>query len=310
MRKLKWGGAAALVALGALVFAGVRCDRAPAAVEARWATPPSRFVEVDGLRVHYRDRGRGPAIVLLHGSNSSLFTWEGWAADLARDHRVVTLDLPGHGLTGPDPRARYRPAEMAAFLDRFVAALGLDRFTLGGNSMGGGVAWRYALLHPDKVERLVLVDSAGLPRREPKPFAFRLFSLPVAGRVARWVSPRALVAASLRDAYGDPARVTPRLVDLYDDLLLRAGNREATRRRFAAGDEDGMSARLGEIRAPTLILWGSRDRWILPAYAQRFHAAIAGSQLVVLDGLGHVPMEEDPARSVAAVRRFLAGDHS
>ena len=305
MRKLKWtSGVLAVLVL--IVLSGVRCDRSPAEVEARRATPPSRFVDVDGMRVHYRDRGSGPAIVLLHGSNASLFTWEGWAAELARDHRVVTLDLPGHGLTGPDPRARYRYVEMAAFVDDFVTTLGLPRFTLGGNSMGGGVAWRYAILHPDKVERLILVDSAGLPREEPKPFGFRMFSMPGVGRLVRWVSPRFLVAKSLRDAYGDPSRVSDDEVALYDDMLLRAGNREATRRRFGDEGDAELRGRLGEIRAPTLILWGGRDRFILPKYGERFHAAIAGSQLVVLDGLGHLPMEEDPARSVAEVRRFLA----
>ncbi len=304
MRTLKWTGAVLLV-LVALVLSGVRCDRSPAEVEARRATPPSRFVAVDGMRVHYRDRGSGPAIVLLHGSNSSLFTWEGWAADLARDHRVVTLDLPGHGLTGPDPRARYRYAEMAAFVDDFAITLGLPRFSLGGNSMGGGVAWRYAILHPDKVERLILVDSAGQPREEPRPFGFRMFATPGVGRLVRWISPRFLVAKSLRDAYGDPGRVTADEVDLYDDLLLRAGNREATRRRFSDEGDDELRARMGEIRAPTLILWGRRDRFILPKYAERFHAAIAGSEVVILDGLGHVPMEEDPQRSVAEARRFL-----
>jgi pimeloyl-ACP methyl ester carboxylesterase len=306
MRALGRTSAAALVLLLALGFMGVRCDRRAAPLEARWATPPSRFVTVDGLRVHYRDRGSGPAIVLLHGSNASLFTWEGWAADLARDHRVITVDLPGHGLTGPDPRSRYRPAEMAAFVDRFVATLRVTRFILGGNSMGGGVAWRYALMHPDRVDRLVLVDSLGQYRQEPPPLAFRLFTMPLVGRLVRWVSPRALVASSLRDAYGDPGRVGEREVELYDDLLLRAGNREATRRRLGAGEEDGMRARLGEIGAPTLILWGSRDRWVLPKYGAQFRAAIRGSELVMLDGLGHVPMEEDPQRSVAELRRFLA----
>lgn len=244
MRKLKWtGGVLAVLVL--VVLSGVRCDRSPAEVEARRATLPSRFVDVDGMRVHYRDRGSGPAIVLLHGSNASLFTWEGWAADLARDHRVVTLDLPGHGLTGPDPRARYRYVEMATFVDDFVTTVGLGRFTLGGNSMGGGVAWRYAILHPDKVERLILVDSAGLPREEPKPFGFRMFSMPGVGRLVRWGSPRFLVAKSLRDAYGDPSRVTDDEVALYDDMLLRAGNREATRLRFANDGDAELRARLG-----------------------------------------------------------------
>ena len=295
-----------VIALAALAALGIRRDRPAAEVEARWARPPSKFVEVDGLRVHYRDRGGGPAVVLLHGSNSSLFTWEGWAGELARDHRVVTLDLPGHGLTGPDPRQRYTAAKMVDFVDRFAGALGLARFVIGGNSMGGGVAWRYALLHPDKVERLILVDALGQPREEPLPFALLLFSTKGLGHVARWISPRFLVARSVRDVYGDPGRVSEALIDLYDDMLLRASNREATRRRLSSDDEDGLLARFGELRVPTLILWGSRDQWILPKYGARFSAGIAGSQLVMLAGLGHLPMEEDPARSVAPVRAFLA----
>jgi len=293
-----------LVVLALLVALGIRRDRPAAEVERRWFAPPSQFVDIDGLRVHVRDRGHGDAIVLLHGSNASLFTWEGWADVLARDHRVVTLDLPGHGLTGVNPRGRYSPAGMAEVVDRLADRLGLTRFTLAGNSMGGGVAWRYALLHPGRVDRLILVDAAGYPRDEPPPLAFRLFSMPFVGHVVRFITPRFMVRKSVREVYGDPSRVSEALVDQYEDFTLRAGNREATRQRFALPD-DGMYTRMSEIRAPTLILWGSRDRWILPRYGERFHADIPGSRLVVLDGLGHVPMEEDPARSVAPVLELL-----
>jgi pimeloyl-ACP methyl ester carboxylesterase len=305
-RVARWAGIGLAVVVISVVVLGVRCDRPAAEVEARWAKPPSKFLEVDGLRIHYRDRGTGPAIVLLHGSNSSLFTWEPWVADLSRDHRVITLDLPGHGLTGPDPRARYSSMGMASVVDAFVSALGVDRFTLMGNSMGGGVAWRYTILHPDKVERLVLVDAAGLPREEPPPFGFRMFRSPVLGRLVRWISPHPLIAKSVRDTRADPRTVTDEQIALYEDILLRAGNREATRQRFGIDDADGLVARLGEIHVPTLILWGAGDPWILPKYAERFHAAIPGSRLVMLPGLGHLPMEENPQRSLVPLRQFLA----
>lgn len=134
-RTLSWRGvrriALALLALVLVALAaGFRRDRDPAALEAQYATTPSRFVQVDGLRVHYRDRGTGPAVVLIHGSNSSLFTWEGWVDALAAGHRVVTLDMPGHGLTGPDPKGRYSAAEMAELVDAFATAIGLDRFAV------------------------------------------------------------------------------------------------------------------------------------------------------------------------------------
>jgi pimeloyl-ACP methyl ester carboxylesterase len=293
-----------LVVVVALAVLGFRFDRNPTVLEAKYATPPSKFVDVGGVRIHYRDRGSGPAIVLLHGSNSSLFTWEGWADTLAKDHRVVTLDLPGHGLTGPDPKARYSASEMAELVADFTRGIGLERFVLGGNSMGGNVSWHLAILHPERVERLVLVDSAGLPREEPKPFGFRLTSSPIFGPIVRWETPRFMVASSLRDAYGDPSRVHDDLVDRYYDMMLRDGNRPATVERFSR-PEDDMPARLGEIRVPTLILWGVKDRWILPKYGEQFRTRISGSQLVVLEGLGHVPMEEDPETSVAAVKEFL-----
>jgi pimeloyl-ACP methyl ester carboxylesterase len=292
----------AVVAL--LLILGFHGDRSASEIEARYATPPSKFVEVDGLRIHYRDRGSGPPIVLLHGSNSSLFTWEGWADALAPTHRVVTLDLPGHGLTGPDPKERYSPAEMAEVIDAFASAIGLTHFAIGGNSMGGNVSWHYALAHPDRVDNLILVDAAGLSRREPRPPALRIAAAPVIGRIVRWETPRFAVAKSVRDVYGDPSKVTDALIDRYYDLLLRDGNRAATRERLSRKD-DSLSARISEIRAPTLVLWGTEDRWILPKYGEQFRDRIPGARLVRLPGLGHVPMEEDPAASVAPVLGFL-----
>jgi pimeloyl-ACP methyl ester carboxylesterase len=303
-----WARRVALALLAVVLVAltaGFRSDRDPSLLEARYATAPSRFVEVDGLRVHYRDRGAGPAVVLVHGSNSSLFTWEGWAEALAVDHRVVTLDMPGHGLTGPDAKGRYAAAEMADLVDAFATTIGLDRFVIGGNSMGGSVAWHYAILHPTRVQGLILVDSAGLPRLEPPPFGFRLTASPVLGPIVRWVTPRFIVAASVRDAYGDPSRASDATIERYDELMLREGNREATRARFARPSGDGLEARLGEIHVPTLILWVSRDRWILPKYGEQLRDRIPGAKLVMLDGLGHVPMEEDPVASVAPVKEML-----
>ena len=156
----------------------------------------------------------------VDGSDASLFAWEGWTVGLQRDHRVIAVDLPAHGLTGPDPRGRYSPVAMAGFVEHFVGALGVPLFSLAGNSMGGGVAWRYALLHPEQAERLILVDSAGYPRDEPKPLAFCLAAMPILGRVVRWVTPRRLVARSLRNTHGDPSCVSDALVDRYEDLLL------------------------------------------------------------------------------------------
>ncbi|QSQ14574.1 alpha/beta fold hydrolase [Myxococcus landrumensis] len=301
----KWVLGLGLAGVAALALA-VRRDRPAGEIESRRARAPSKFININGLRTHYRDQGNGPTLVLLHGSNASLHTWEGWTNVLSRQYRVITMDLPGQGLTGPDARNRYSPLDEVAWLDAFVEALGLKHFTLGGNSMGGGLAWRYAVLHPERVDRLILVDAFGLRRDEKIPFSLRLYETPVLNRVVRWVTPRFMVKRTVQGTYGDPERVTEEQVDLYEDMLLREGNREATRQRFTQKDADpSLEQRLSEIKVPTLILWGSRDEWILPKYAQQFHARIPQSRLVMLDGLGHVPMEEDPAGTVGVVQDFL-----
>jgi pimeloyl-ACP methyl ester carboxylesterase len=284
-------------------------DRQPAALEARWATPPSKFIDVKGQRVHVRDEGP-PAdpspIVLIHGTSASLHTWDGWVEQLRKHRRVIRFDLPGFGLTGPNVAGDYRDASHARFVLDVADTLGLGRFVVGGNSLGGEIAWRTALLAPQRVERLILVDAAGyafIP--ESIPIGFRLAYSPAANRLGEYMLPRALIESSVRSVYGDPARVTPALVDRYFELTLREGNRRALGQRlrqFAPGED---AAQIREIKVPTLILWGGRDRLIPPEYARRFAADIGGSELVIFEALGHVPHEEDPAVSVAPVRRFL-----
>jgi pimeloyl-ACP methyl ester carboxylesterase len=305
MGRGKWLGAAVLVLLGIGVGSQVHADLPAAELEARYATPPSRFLEVDGLRVHYRDQGQGPVLLLLHGSSASLFTWEGWARALSDRFRVVSIDLPGHGLTGPDAKGRYTPAEMAQVVEAFRARLGVERMHLAGNSMGGMVAWTYALAHPDRVDRLVLVDAAGYPREQPAPLVFRLMATPGLGEVLSVITPRAVVEKNVRAVYGEPGKVTAAGVAQYHELLLREGNRRATRERLREGRDEEAWKRLPELKAPTLILWGAKDTWIPPSDAERFDRDVPDSRLVVYPDLGHVPMEEDPARTAADAAAFL-----
>lgn len=307
-RRRKWlVGIAVLLFVGGVLAASVHPEIPAAELEARFATPPSRFIEVDGLRIHYRDQGQGPALVLLHGSNASLFTWDGWVRELSAHHRVITLDLPGHGLTGPDAKGRYTWTGMAEVLEAFRARLGLERFHVAGNSMGGAVAWQYALLHPERVDRLILIAAAGYPRDEPAPLVFRLMRTPVLGELLSRITPRWVIDRNVRIVYGDPSKVTEAGVEQYHTLLLREGNRQATRERLRASTDDGIWRRLGEVRAPTLVLWGAKDRWILPTYGVRFDRDVPDSHLVVYPDLGHVPMEEDSARTARDVRHYLAG---
>ena len=287
-------------------------DRPVAALRARWAPPPSQFLDLYGQSVHYRDEGPrdDPSpIVLIHGTSASLHTWEGWARVLAPQRRVISMDLPGFGLTGPAPTNDYRIESYTRFVLGVADALRVQRFVVAGNSLGGEIAWHVAAAAPARVERLVLVDAAG--------YAFTPKSIPIGFRLARnpalhWTTehtlPRAVVASSVRNVYGDPSRVTDALVDRYYELTLREGNRAALARRFAQSVPGADTGLLRTLHLPTLILWGARDRLIPPEHAEQFHRDIAGSQLIMYDGLGHVPHEEDPARTVADVLRFLDRD--
>lgn len=282
-------------------------------LKARWARPPSRFLEVNGQQVHLRDEGPhdDPApIVLLHGTSASLHTWQGWADGLRDQRRVIRFDLPGFGLTGPNRQQDYSIERYVLFVRAVMDKLGVDRFVLAGNSLGGQIAWATAATIPDRVDRLILIDAGGYPpssfqTHQRVPLAFRLARTPGLRWLASYTLPRGLVERSLRQLYGDPSKVTPELVDLYSDMALRAGNREALVRRMEQpGNAD--LALLQKIKAPTLILWGGKDRLLPPELGERFAHDIPGARLVVFPLLGHMPQEEDPKGTLAVVKRFLA----
>jgi pimeloyl-ACP methyl ester carboxylesterase len=288
-------------------------DRPVESLVARWAPAPSDFIEVKGQVVHLRDEGpRADAapIVLLHGTASSLHTWEGWARVLKAQRRVISLDLPGFGLTGPFA-GQYRPDDYhgdsyARFVIDLLDALKLRQVVLGGNSLGGEIAWRVATLAPERVQRLILVDAAGLAfTPEAMPVGLLAARLPLVGWIGQYVLPRSLVAQSLAAVYGDPARVSSELVDRHFELSLREGNRRALALRLRQTQPGADAGRIATIRQPTLILWGGRDRLIPPATGRDFEQRIAGSRLILLPDLGHVPQEEDPAQSVEPVKAFL-----
>jgi len=304
-----------LLIVAAVAFALSRApDRSVESLVARWAPPPSDFIDLRGLVVHLRDEGPrdDPApVVLLHGTSSSLHTWEGWARALKTGRRVITLDLPGFGLTGPFtgdwPAEDYRGDTLARFVITLLDRLQVQRFVVGGNSLGGEIAWRMATLQPQRVAGLILVAASG-PAHEAQavPAGLWLARVPVLNRVGEHLLPRSLVATSVASVYGDPGKVTAALVDRYFELTLREGNRRALTQRLAARVAGQDEERIATLKLPTLILWGGRDRLIPPAVGKVFESRVPGSRRVVFDDLGHVPQEEDPARTVEPVREFLA----
>jgi pimeloyl-ACP methyl ester carboxylesterase len=310
------GSILAAAGLG-LVVAGcvvLRPDIPWATLDARYANARSRFMDLPGgVRVHYRDQGdpSGPPVVMVHGYAASLEAWEPWVARLGDRYRIVTLDLPGHGLTRAP--ATWRPSlrAYAGVLDAVTDRLRLPPFVLVGNSMGGGVAWTYALKHPDRVRGLVLVDSIGIPappaqsRRKGTPLVFQILATPPGRFVLAHVDTRNLAEKGLKQAYVDPALVSPALVDRYVDLSRAPGHRQI----LTSGEGGGptiTSRTFAAIAVPTLVLHGDADVVIPVSSSVALAAAIPGARLITYPGVGHVPMEQIPDRSAADVGAFLA----
>ena len=278
-----------------------------------WGAPPSQFMDLQGQLVHYRDQGPRDdpePLVLLHGTSASLHTWDGWTRVLMRQRRVIRIDLPGFGLTGPWTGAYagrpYQGDSYARFVFDMLDQLAVPKMVVAGNSLGGEVAWRMAVSSPSRVTRLVLVDPAGLSDAGGEfPLAWRLLRMPYVGALAQSLITRGLVRQGLVRAVADPARISDEQVERYYYLALREGNREALRQALLAHEPGTGVAHVTGVTQPTLLLWGAQDRLIPVANARRFAADIAGSQLVVFDELGHIPQEEDPLRSLAPVKTFL-----
>ena len=280
-------------------------DKPRTALEARYAPQPSRFAIIDGVRFHLRDTGPrdAPALVLLHGFASSLHTWEDWARLMEGERRVIRLDLPGFALTGPDPGGDYSDERFIALLDGLLEHLGLAQVDLLGSSMGGRLAWRFAAARPERVRRLILMApdgfaSAGFTYGKPA-------RVPLAMRALPYTLPIALVRGGMEPAYAEKSLLSEAIVERYRDMMLVPGVRDAILDRMRAHVLMPPEPMLRSIRAPVLLLWGEQDRMVPASHAADYARELPDSRTVILPGLGHVPMEEDPPRSLAPVRDFI-----
>lgn len=297
----------ALLLLAVLLLRGTAFEpnRSLEELKKRYTYPGSGFAKVMGMEVHYRMKGEGPTLLLLHGTGASLHTWEAWTHQLEGQFRVVSLDLPGFGLTGPRPDGDYSIPGYVAFLNAFALELQLDSFHLAGNSLGGLIAWQYAAAFPNQVGKLILIDPAGMPRDQPVPLAIRLAKWPLISGLMQYITPRWLFRKSLLEVYADDSKVTPPLVDRYFELFLRPGNRRAYVERARQMKERHPVEKLRKLPMPALIQWGAEDEWIPVAHAGFFKAAIPDATLIVYPGTGHVPMEEIPEHTAEDALQFL-----
>jgi len=301
--------AIAVLLVGAYFYLSVP-DIPRAVLETKYGTPPSQFLTLaDGARVHYRDQGPKAAavLVLVHGSNASLFTWEPWVKRLDDKYRIVTIDMPSHGLTGAVPSGDYSQKGMADFVNAVADKIGLSKFAIGGNSMGGGVAARFAEDYPARVTALILVDAGGMPSKpgDHVPLGFRIARTPILNRLMLHLTPRRLFAEGLRDSFNHQNLVTPAMVTQYWELNRMTGSREATMKRFQIPWDTTVKDHISQIKAPTLILWGAKDHLIPVEVAHEFAAAIAGSKLVIYPEGGHILQEDEADATAQEVRAFL-----
>ena len=285
-------------------------DTDPEAMRTKYGEAPSQFVEIgDGVTVHLRDEGPRNAtpIILLHGSAADLHTWQPWVDRLSENYRIIRFDQVGHGLTGPDPEHDYSIENFVADIDEVADALELDTFVLGGNSMGGGHSLAYALEHPERVDGLILVDAGGadIPRESKGNIGFTIARTPVINRVMRHITPRSLVASSLRQSVSNQNVASEEAIDRYWELLRFPGNRAATIVRFSQGWKAFTQAQIASVSIDTLILWGEEDRLISVEGGRWFDQYLPNSELLVYEGIGHLPQEEAPDLTAADTQTWL-----
>lgn len=320
---MKWlrRGLLALVAVLVIAFLIFRTpDTDAAQMRAKYGGPPSQFIEIGGgVTVHLRDEGPkdAPVIVLLHGSNADLRTWEPWAAALKQQYRVIRFDQVGHGLTGPDPADDYSRDNYVEDVLQVADKLGLDTFILGGNSMGGKHALAFAAAHPERVAGLVLVDASGGPMMRAKAendrkdsgggnIGFKIAQTPGLNLIAEQITPRSLIAQSLEQSVSVKSVASEANVTRYWELLRYPGNRRATLKRFGAAYDPLTEAEIAAITAPTLILWGEEDRLIPLAAGQWLARVMPGAVLKSYPQIGHLPQEEAVSQTLADLKPWLA----
>jgi pimeloyl-ACP methyl ester carboxylesterase len=310
LRLFGWLLGSILVLLIVLGIAFYQKDQSPEEVYKKYALVSSQQIAIGGVQLQYSDEGNrldSTPLLLIHGTSSSLRTWDGVTAQLKSQYRIIRFDLPGFGLTGPNPNRDYSTSYYNQVIDSLLTALHVSRVIIVGNSLGGSIATQYAIYQPSKVRGLVLVDAAGLPpaKKTTGAIGFKLAQMPVINRLLTIITPRELVKKSLQDAYGDTRKVTDSLTTQYFDMLTREGNRQALIDRMRQGWQVTDSNFLTKVEAPTLIVWGSKDRLIPVENAELFQQKIKNSQVHIWDNLGHVPMEEDPVAFSDILRKWV-----
>lgn len=304
---------ASIIALALAVTACASREIPIADLKLTYGLPASHTFEPSpGVRLHYTDEGsrNARALILVHGFAASVHAWRPWVERLSADYRLIAIDLPGHGLTETPAGYRASLEGNAELVNALATHLGVDRFVLAGNSMGGAVSLAYAMKHPERLDGLVLVDAAGWPGERnagPPPLVFALLNNDIARSLMKLIDPRLLARDGLKAAYIDPALINEALVDRYANLAMAEGHRDVLLTQDSRANPPWTPQSFQQIRTPTLVMTGEKDAIIPADNSRAIAAAIPGAYLVTYPEGGHVPMEQLPDQTVQHLRAFIQG---
>jgi pimeloyl-ACP methyl ester carboxylesterase len=302
------GSLIGIAALALVVALWAYRDIPAETLEEKYANDASRFMNVAGVRVHYRDEGNrdGPALVLLHANFASLLGWEPWVEALKDDYRIIRFDFTSHGLTGPDPSGDYTMERTLEITEKFIDAMQLNTFSIGGTSMGGTVSLLYTSRHPERIEKLILLSPGALEGREQKARG----DVPEAAYVLKYIMPRALPEFMLSTGVGDPEKLDQKLVDRWYDMWRREGQREAQLDRLRQYKVPALEETIQSIVKPTLLLWGEENTTAKFEQSKEFLELLqnaASIDFISYPGVGHMAVQEAGAEIAPDVRAFLEG---
>ena len=268
-------------------------------IDWRSAKPPGEVIDVDGVPLHYIERGTGPPVVLIHGFLGHTYTFRHLIPELAKDHRVVAVDLKGYGYSGRPKKSDYSITEQARLVTRLMDKFGIHRASIVGHSLGGEVAMRMAANHPERVDKLVLAASVS---------GDRIPMLPVTPLIKPflWLFARIFGRTIFRRQFYDPRNATEQALEAYRRPLRIKGTGDAVYQTIRDGQREKPVDTSG-VTQPVLILWASHER-ILPRFTlSRLRKRFPLAEVVTIDRAGHLLFEEQPEASNAAIRRFLTG---
>ena len=316
---LKYLTLSLFVLLVIAVYSGTYLDIPRDKLEAKYANGASEFLNLkNGSRIHYRDEGDlyKPAIILLHGFNGSLFNFERMVPLLSKEFRLISIDLPGFGLTGAIPSMDYSTQNSILVINELTKHLGVEEFSIAGNSMGGGIAWRYALENPEKTQSLILLASSGIYSSEERlqieeseresPLVWKLMRSNFVSYFLSLYTPKFFATQGLKTSVYDPNLATDEIANQFHELTLMQGSREAILSRFSKQNYSNEKPDiLKKIQAPTLIIHGREDNIIPFKSSINLDQYIQNSQLLIYPKIGHLPMYETPERVADDIKNFL-----